>query len=127
MNKNLEYFSTPTKSKTAYDQKHSYKKNLSLNIDDNLFSLKTRQKLHFLTNIQNLEIDGTNLLDFEEAREKQIKGNKILHKNEYLEYLFNKKINKGKVPDGLYEEKTFATNYNVLDFMKNKNINNKCN
>ena len=127
MNKNLEYFSTPTKSKTGYEPKHSYKKNLSLNIDDNLFSLKTRQNLHVLTSIQNLEIDGKNLLDFEEAREKKIKGNKILHKNEYLEYLFNKKINKGKAPDGLYEDKTFAKNYNVLDFMKNKNLNNKCN
>ncbi len=127
MNKNLEYFSTPTKSKTGYEPKHSYKKNLSLNIDDNLFSLKTRQNLHFLTSIQNLEIDGKNLLDFEEAREKKIKGNKILHKNEYLEYLFNKKINKSKAPDGLYEDKTFAKNYNVLDFMKNKNLNNKYN
>ena len=127
MNRNIEYFSLPEKSKTENIKNNLNKKNISINIDDNLYKLKTRQNLHFLKNLKYLEINGENLLDFEESREKKIKGNKILHKNEYLEYLFNKKINKGKAPDGLYEEKTFAKNYNVLDFMKNKNLNNKCN
>ena len=125
MNKNLEYFTNPTKTFNDYDSKNLYQKSLSLNIDDNLYNLKTRQNLQVLSSIQDMEISGKNLLDFEEAREKKIKGNKILHKNEYLEYLFNKKINKGKGPDGLYENKIFAINYNVLDFMKNKNLNYK--
>ena len=125
MNKNLEYFTNPSKTFNDYDNKNLYQKSLSLNIDDNLYNLKTRQNLQVLSSIQDMEISGKNLLDFEEAREKKIKGNKILHKNEYLEYLFNKKINKGKGPDGLYENKIFARNYNVLDFMKNKNLNYK--
>ena len=110
--------------KTISINKHS--KDICLRIDDNLYNLKIKQNLNFLNNMQNLEINGKNLLDFEEAREKKIKGNKIMHKNEYLEYLFNKKINKGKGPDSLYEEKTYAKNYNQLDFMKNINLNSKC-
>ena len=127
MNKNLEYFSNPNKNNNECEKKGTYKRNLSLNIDDNLYNIKTRQNLIYLNNLKNLEINGKNLLDFEEARERKIKGNKILYKNEYLEYLFNKKINKGKAPDGLYEDKLFANNYNMLDFMKNKNLNYKCN
>lgn len=60
-------------------------------------------------------------------QEKKIKGNKILHKNEYLEYLYNKKLNKAKTFEPLYEEKIFAKNYNKLDFMKNSNLNSKFN
>ena len=127
MNKNLEYFSTPDHSKTKYNSLYNNKKKLTLNLDENLYNLKTKQNLQFLDNIQNLEINGKNLLDFEEEREKAIKGNKIMHKNEYLEYLFNKKINKGKIQDDLYNNKIFADNYNMLDFMKNINLNSKCN
>ena len=94
MNKNLEYFSNPNKNSNECEKKGTYKRNLSLNIDDNLYNIKTRQNLIYLNNLKNLEINGKNLLDFEEARERKIKGNKILYKNEYLEYLFNKKINK---------------------------------
>ena len=126
MNKNLEYFSTPDAYKTKY--KHlKNKRNITINLNDNLYNLKTKQNLQFIDNIQNLEINGKNLLDIEEEREKGIKGNKILHKNEYLEYLFNKKINKGKISDDLYSNKIFANNYNMLDFMKNINVNSKCN
>ena len=126
MNKNLEYFTNPNKNDNEYDRKGKYKRNLSLDIDDSLYNIKTRQNLHFLNNLKNLEINGKNLLDFEEERERKIKGNKILYKNEYLEYLFNKKTNKGKAVEGLYEDKLYANNYNMLDFMKNKNLNNKC-
>ena len=126
MNKNLEYFTNPNKNDNEYDRKGKYKRNLSLDIDDSLYNIKTRQNLHFLNNLKNLEINGKNLLDFEEERERKIKGNKILYKNEYLEYLFNKKTNKGKAVEGLYEDKLYANNYNLLDFMKNKNLNNKC-
>jgi hypothetical protein len=80
-----------------------------------------------LKNLKYLEINGENLLDFEESREKKIKGNKILHKNEYLEYLYNKKLNKAKTFEPLYEDKIFAKNYNKLDFMKNSNLNSKFN
>ena len=80
-----------------------------------------------MKNLKYLEINGENLLDFEESREKKIKGNKILHKNEYLEYLYNKKLNKAKTFEPLYEEKIFAKNYNKLDFMKNSNLNSKFN
>ena len=126
MNKNLEYFSTPNTSRTKYKSLENNKK-LSLNLNENLYNIKTKQNLQFLDNLKNLEINGKNLLDFEEEREKGIKGNKILHKNEYLEYLFNKKINKGKIQDDFYNNKIFADNYNVLDFMKNINLNSKCN
>ena len=126
MNKNLEYFTNPNKNDNEYDRKGKYKRNLSLDIDDSLYNIKTRQILHFLNNLKNLEINGKNLLDFEEERERKIKGNKVLYKNEYLEYLFNKKTNKGKAVEGLYEDKLYANNYNMLDFMKNKNLNNKC-
>ena len=126
MNKNLEYFTNPNKNDNEYDRKGKYKRNLSLDIDDSLYNIKTRQNLHFLNNLKNLEIYGKNLLDFEEERERKIKGNKVLYKNEYLEYLFNKKTNKGKAVEGLYEDKLYANNYNMLDFMKNKNLNNKC-
>ena len=126
MNKNLEYFTNPNKNDNEYDRKGKYKRNLSLDIDDSLYNIKTRQNLHFLNNLKNLEINGKNLLDFEEERERKIKGNKVLYKNEYLEYLFNKKTNKGKAVEGLYEDKLYANNYNLLDFMKNKNLNNKC-
>jgi hypothetical protein len=126
MNKNLEYFTNPNKNDNEYDRKGKYKRNLSLDIDDSLYNIKTRQNLHFLNNLKNLEINGKNLLDFEEERERKIKGNKVLYKNEYLEYLFNKKTNKGKAIEGLYEDKLYANNYNMLDFMKNKNLNNKC-
>ena len=126
MNKNLEYFTNPNKNDNEYDRKGKYKRNLSLDIDDSLYNIKTRQNLHFLNNLKNLEINGKNLLDFEEERERKIKGNKVLYKNEYLEYLFNKKTNKGKAVEGLYEDKLYANNYNMLDFMKNKNLNNKC-
>ena len=126
MNKNLEYFTNPNKNDNEYDKKGKYKRNLSLDIDDSLYNIKTRQNLHFLNNLKNLEINGKNLLDFEEERERKIKGNKVLYKNEYLEYLFNKKTNKGKAVEGLYEDKLYANNYNMLDFMKNKNLNNKC-
>ena len=126
MNKNLEYFTNPNKNENEYDRKGKYKRNLSLDIDDSLYNIKTRQNLHFLNNLKNLEIYGKNLLDFEEERERKIKGNKVLYKNEYLEYLFNKKTNKGKAVEGLYEDKLYANNYNMLDFMKNKNLNNKC-
>ena len=126
MNKNLEYFTNPNKNDNEYDRKGKYKRNLSLDIDDSLYNIKTRQNLHFLNNLKNLEINGKNLLDFEEERERKIKGNKVLYKNEYLEYLINKKTNKGKAVEGLYEDKLYANNYNMLDFMKNKNLNNKC-
>ena len=126
MNKNLEYFTNPNKNDNEYDRKGKYKRNLSLDIDDSLYNIKTRQNLHFLNNLKNLEINWKNLLDFEEERERKIKGNKVLYKNEYLEYLFNKKTNKGKAVEGLYEDKLYANNYNMLDFMKNKNLNNKC-
>ena len=126
MNKNLEYFTNPNKNDNEYDRKGKYKRNLSIDIDDSLYNIKTRQNLHFLNNLKNLEINGKNLLDFEEERERKIKGNKVLYKNEYLEYLFNKKTNKGKAVEGLYEDKLYANNYNMLDFMKNKNLNNKC-
>ena len=126
MNKNLEYFTNPNKNDNEYDRKGKYKRNLSLDIDDSLYNIKTRQNLHLLHNLKNLEINGKNLLDFEEERERKIKGNKVLYKNEYLEYLFNKKTNKGKAVEGLYEDKLYANNYNMLDFMKNKNLNNKC-
>ena len=126
MNKNLEYFTNPNKNDNEYDRKGKYKRNLSLDVDDSLYNIKTRQNLHFLNNLKNLEINGKNLLDFEEERERKIKGNKVLYKNEYLEYLFNKKTNKGKAVEGLYEDKLYANNYNMLDFMKNKNLNNKC-
>ena len=127
MNRNIEYFSLPEKSKTENIKNNLNKKNISINIDDNLYKLKTRQNLHFLKNLKYLEINGENLLDFEESREKKIKGNKILHKNEYLEYLYNKKLNKAKTFEPLYEEKIFAKNYNKLDFMKNSNLNSKFN
>lgn len=127
MNRNIEYFSLPEKSKTENIKINLNKKNISINIDDNLYKLKTRQNLHFLKNLKYLRINGENLLDFEESREKKIKGNKILHKNEYLEYLYNKKLNKAKTFEPLYEEKIFAKNYNKLDFMKNSNLNSKFN
>jgi len=127
MNRNIEYFSLPEKSKTENIKNNLNKKNISINIDDNLYKLKTRQNLHFLKNLKYLRINGENLLDFEESREKKIKGNKILHKNEYLEYLYNKKLNKAKTSEPLYEEKIFAKNYNKLDFMKNSNLNSKFN
>ena len=127
MNRNIEYFSLPEKSKTENIKNNLNKKNISINIDDNLYKLKTRQNLHFLKNLKYLRINGENLLDFEESREKKIKGNKILHKNEYLEYLYNKKLNKAKTFEPLYEEKIFAKNYNKLDFMKNSNLNSKFN
>ena len=50
-----------------------------------------------------------------------------MHKNEYLEYLYNKTVNKAKTSEPLYEEKIFAKNYNKLDFMKNSNLNSKFN
>ena len=127
MNRNIEYFSLPEKSKTENIKNNLNKKNISINIDDNLYKLKTRQNLHFLKNLKYLRINGENLLDFEESREKKIKGNKILHKNDYLEYLYNKKLNKAKTFEPLYEEKIFAKNYNKLDFMKNSNLNSKFN
>ena len=127
MNRNIEYFSLPEKSKTENIKNNLNKKNISINIDDNLYKPKTRQNLHFLKNLKYLEINGENLLDFEESREKKIKGNKILHKNEYLEYLYNKKLNKAKTFEPLYEDKIFAKNYNKLDFMKNSNLNSKFN
>ena len=127
MNRNIEYFSLPEKSKTENIKNNLNKKNISINIDDNLYKPKTRQNLHFLKNLKYLKINGENLLDFEESREKKIKGNKILHKNEYLEYLYNKKLNKAKTSEPLYEEKIFAKNYNKLDFMKNSNLNSKFN
>ena len=127
MNRNIEYFSLPEKSKTENIKNNLNKKNISINIDDNLYKLKTRQNLHFLKNLKYLKINGENLLDFEESREKKIKGNKILHKNEYLEYLYNKKLNKAKTFEPLYEDKIFAKNYNKLDFMKNSNLNSKFN
>ena len=127
MNRNIEYFSLPEKSKTENIKNNLNKKNISINIDDNLYKLKTRQNLHFLKNLKYLEIKGENLLDFEESREKKIKGNKILHKNDYLEYLYNKKLNKAKTFEPLYEDKIFAKNYNKLDFMKNSNLNSKFN
>jgi hypothetical protein len=127
MNRNIEYFSLPEKSKTENIKNNLNKKNISINIDDNLYKLKTRQNLHFLKNLKYLEINGENLLDFEESREKKIKGNKIMHKNEYLEYLYNKKLNKAKTFEPLYEDKIFAKNYNKLDFMKNSNLNSKFN
>jgi hypothetical protein len=127
MNRNIEYFSLPEKSKTENIKNNLNKKNISINIDDNLYKLKTRQNLHFLKNLKYLEINGENLLDFEESREKKIKGNKILHKNDYLEYLYNKKLNKAKTFEPLYEDKIFAKNYNKLDFMKNSNLNSKFN
>ena len=127
MNRNIEYFSLPEKSKTENIKNNLNKKNISINIDDNLYKLKTRQNLHFLKNLKYLRINGENLLDFEESREKKIKGNKILHKNEYLEYLYNKKLNKAKTFEPLYEDKIFAKNYNKLDFMKNSNLNSKFN
>ena len=127
MNRNIEYFSLPEKSKTENIKNNLNKKNISINIDDNLYKLKTRQNLHFLKNLKYLKINGENLLDFEESREKKIKGNKILHKNDYLEYLYNKKLNKAKTFEPLYEEKIFAKNYNKLDFMKNSNLNSKFN
>ena len=127
MNRNIEYFSLPEKSKTENIKNNLNKKNISINIDDNLYKLKTRQNLHFLKNLKYLRINGENLLDFEESREKKIKGNKILHKNDYLEYLYNKKLNKAKTFEPLYEDKIFAKNYNKLDFMKNSNLNSKFN
>ena len=125
MNKNLEFFMTPKKNQTDDGKKGLHKKNLSLNIDDNLYSLKTRKNLKFLDHLRTLEVDGKNLLNLEEAREKKIKGNKILYKNEYLEYLYNKKINKLKFSDGVYDDKIFAKNYTKIDFMKNINLNLK--
>ena len=125
MNKNLEFFMTPKKNQTGDGKKGLHKKNLSLNIDDNLYSLKTRKNLKFLEHLRTLEVDGKNLLNLEEAREKKIKGNKILYKNEYLEYLYNKKINKLKFSDGVYDDKIFAKNYTKIDFMKNINLNLK--
>ena len=125
MNKNLEFFMTPKKNQTDDGKKVLHKKNLSLNIDDNLYSLKTRKNLKFLEHLRTLEVDGKNLLNLEEAREKKIKGNKILYKNEYLEYLYNKKINKLKFSDGVYDDKIFAKNYTKIDFMKNINLNLK--
>ena len=128
MNKNLEYFSIPNNSnnyQTEYGKIKLNKKNICLNLDDNLYNTKTRQNLQHLNSIENLEISGKNLLDFEETRERKIKGNKILHKNEYLEYLYNKKANKVRAPDAYFEEKTFAENYNEIDFMKNINLNSK--
>ena len=130
MNKNLEYFSIPNNSnnyQTEYGKIKLNKKNICLNLDDNLYNTKTRQNLQHLNSIENLEISGKNLLDFEETRERKIKGNKILHKNEYLEYLYNKKANKVRAPDAYFEEKTFAENYNEIDFMKNINLNSKIN
>ena len=134
MNKNLEYFSIPNNFnnyKTEYGKiklnKNNNKNNICLNLDENLYNTKTRQNLQHLNNISNLGINGKNLLDFEETRERKIKGNKILHKNEYLEYLYNKKANKGKIPDAVFEEKTYAENYNELDFLKNINLNSKMN
>ena len=116
---------TPKKNQTDDGKKGLHKKNLSLNIDDNLYSLKTRKNLKFLDHLRTLEIDGKNLLNLEEAREKKIKGNKILYKNEYLEYLYNKKINKLKFSDGVYDDQIFAKNYTKIDFMKNINLNLK--
>ena len=127
MNHNLVYFNKPSSLKTESVKNNKNNKDILLLMDDNLYSLKTKQNLNYLNNIQNLEINGKNLLDFEEAREKKIKGNKIMHKNEYIEYLLNKKINKGRGPDELYEEKIFAENYNGIDFMKNINLNSKNN
>ena len=127
MNYNLIYFNKPSSLNTECSKNNKNNKDICLRMDDNLYNLKTKQNLNYLNNIQNLEINGENLLDFEETREKKIKGNKIMHKNEYLEYLLNKKINKGKGPDELYEEKIYAENYNGLDFMKNINLNYKNN
>ena len=125
LNRNIEYFTNPMKVKTDDGKQSFYKKNISINLDDNLYNSKTRQNLKYLNHIKNLEINGKNLLDFEEEREKKIKGNKILHKNEYLEHLYNKKFNKTKFSDGIYEDEIYAKNYNELDFMKNKNLNLK--
>lgn len=125
LNRNIEYFTNPMKVKTDDGKQSFYKKNISINLDDNLYNSKTRQNLKYLNHIKNLEINGKNLLDLEEEREKKIKGNKILHKNEYLEHLYNKKFNKTKFSDGIYEDEIYAKNYNELDFMKNKNLNLK--
>ena len=127
MNHNLVYFNKPSSLKAESVKNNKNNKDIFFRMDDNLYNLKTKQNLNYLNNIQNLEVNGQNLLNFEESRERKIKGNKIMHKNEYLEYLLNKKINKGKGPDELYEEKIYAENYNGLDFMKNINLNSKNN
>ena len=102
MHDHLVYFNKPSSLKAESVKNNKNNKDIFFRMEDNLYNLKTKQNLNYLNNIRGLEVNGQNLLNFEESRERKIKGNIIMHKNEYLEYLLNKKINKGKGPDELY-------------------------
>ena len=63
MNKNLEYFSNPNKNNNECEKKGTYKRNLSLNIDDNLYNIKIllqkkkkKKKRRKLINLKELKI-----------------------------------------------------------------------
>ena len=138
INKSIEYFNNPRheKNKTEENNKKRINK-LYSTLNENNYNLKLKYNLQSLNNIQNLEINGKNLLDVEDKRESEIKGKKIIYNKHDLEYLIykqknrntnEKEINEKEIKytlDDIYEEKIFAKNYKINDFFKNENITSR--
>jgi len=146
INRNIEYFNdpgyktgyTPRRNRSQKNGKKFYeysnKKLFSTLTEDN-YDSKTKLNLLKLDSIKNLEVRGQNLLDFEEKRETKIKGKKILYNKQEYELLHfrqnaknkNKKYKTEKEIniDEIYNDKTFARNYNEKDYFKHINLTSK--
>ena len=137
INKTIEYFNNPRNGRTKTEENKKRLKKIYSTLNENNYNLKLKHNLQALNNIQNLEINGKNLLDVEDKRESEIKGKKIMYNKHDLEYLIHKQKNKHNnekeinereiksTLDDIYEEKTFAKNYKINDFFKNENITSR--
>jgi len=148
INRNIEYFNnprntityTPSRNKSRDNSKTIYEysnKKLYTSLNEDNYDIKTKKNLQKIDCIKSLEINGKNLLNVEEKRETNIKGKKILYNKQEFELLHfkqnvktkNKKYKKEKEKeiniDDIYEDKTFAKNYDEKDFFKNTNLMSK--
>ena len=137
INKAIEYFNNPSYERNKTEENKKRINKLYSTLNENNYNLKLKHNLQALNNIQNLEINGKNLLDVEDKRESEIKGKKIMYNAHDLEYLIYKQkhrhnnekdINEKEIRstlDDIYEEKTFAKNYKISDFFKNENLTSR--
>ena len=138
INKNIEYFNNPYNARNKTEEFKNKNEKLFSSLNYENYNLKVKNNLNVLNSIENLEINGKNLLDVEDKRESEIKGKKIIYNTKDLDYLIfknkdanpnsSKDINEREVKllkDNIYEEKIFARNYKRRDFLRNENISSK--
>lgn len=127
---NMEFINLPKANESLSPTDIKKHNRVLFSFDENRHSIKTKQDLQRFNNIYGLEVKGKNLINLEEEKERQSNSKKVLLSRKNLEesnYKREAKIKKDQCNfEKLFDNRTFAENFNRRDYFKNIYLHTKC-